>query len=773
MLDEAVAARVVTEKRRLVGRYAFSHALVREALSDEMGPVARADLHGRLGEAIEAVAGANLDLHLAELAFHFLNGRPEDRTKAVEYSRRAGDRARGQLLYADALEHFRRALEVSQEETERLGLLLSVGDAAVRAGEWPRGTDAYLAAAELSRVLGRPVELDRAAIGLGAGLGGFEVRLFDQRQIDLLEEALSALPVEDSALRAWILARLAVALSFVGSEDRRVELAKEAVAMARRIREPAALAYALSTYCDTIATPEHLDERLAASEEMVHRAREAGDRELELLARRFRVESLFQSGDIPAMDEEIEAYARLAEVLRQPLSLWYVPLWRGARALMEGRFQDSERLARQALEMGERAHSQNARMMADYTQLTEAFRQEGRFEDMEVQWQRFVESEPGMASVADWIAFALATVGQGNQAKARADLERLAASGMLTALGGGGMWIVMTAFMAEVAAGVGSIPAAEILYEVLRPFGPQLVVCGVGGATYGSVWRELALLADVLGRRDEAAEHFERATLAHRTVGALPYLAHTQREFATMLLKRAQPGDVDRADALLDEAAEAYRRLGMHRWLEEIRSLKEPIGQPNEFRREGDVWAIAFAGQAARLKDSKGLRDIALLLARPGTEVHCSELIAAAEATGTVSAPSPREVAEAGLSVGRGGGDEVLDQRARDAYRARLVDLQEDLEEAEASHDPERAARARAEMDLLAGELAVAYGLGGRARKVGDPTERARKAVAERTRAAVSRVAAAHPALGRHLKNSIHTGTFCSYRPEAPIDWRL
>src|SRR5439155_21837169 len=103
LLDEAVAARVVTEKRRLVGRYAFSHALVREALSDEMGPVARADLHGRLGEAIEAVAGANLDLHLAELAFHFLNGRPEDRTKAVEYSRRAGDRARGQLLYADAL----------------------------------------------------------------------------------------------------------------------------------------------------------------------------------------------------------------------------------------------------------------------------------------------------------------------------------------------------------------------------------------------------------------------------------------------------------------------------------------------------------------------------------------------------------------------------------------------------------------------------------------------------------------------------------------------
>src|SRR5207249_6537816 len=132
-----------------------------------------------------------------------------------------------------------------------------------------------------------PDRLARAALGLGAGLGGFEVRLFDQRQIDLLEEALGALPSEDSALRAWIMARLAVALSFVGSEDRRRELAADAVAMARRAGDGAALAYALSTYCDTIATPEHLDERLTATSEMIDVARDAGDRELELLAHRF------------------------------------------------------------------------------------------------------------------------------------------------------------------------------------------------------------------------------------------------------------------------------------------------------------------------------------------------------------------------------------------------------------------------------------------------------------------------------------------------------
>jgi hypothetical protein len=241
-----------------------------------------------------------------------------------------------------------------------------------------------------------------------------------------------------------------------------------------------------------------------------------------------------------------------------------------------------------------------------------------------------------------------------------------------------------------------------------------------------------------------------------------------------MLLVRGGPEDRERGAALLEEAAGTYRRLGMARWLERAEALGGPASsEAPEFRRDGDVWTIAFAGSSARVKDSKGLRDIAVLLARPGTEVHCLELIAAAEGTGGGTQAPSRELAEAELSHGGTSGDVVLDDRARDAYRARIVDLQEDLDEAEAGHDPERAARARAEMDLLAGELAAAYGLGGRPRKAGDAAERARKAVAERIRASLARVLSAHPALGRHLGNSIRTGIFCSYRPETPVDWKL
>jgi len=303
------------------------------------------------------------------------------------------------------------------------------------------------------------------------------------------------------------------------------------------------------------------------------------------------------------------------------------------------------------------------------------------------------------------------------------------------------------------------------------------VICGTAGATYGSVWRHLALLNDVLGRTDEAVEHFERAIAAHRSAGALPYLAHTQREFASMLIRRGKAGDGERADELLAAAIDTYRRLGMAPWAARAESLQETPEGPGartEFRREGDVWSIEFAGRAARLKDSKGLRNIAHLLGRPGVEVHCSELVAAADRVVAGRSPSDRELAEAGLSVGSGGdAGEVLDARAREEYRARLVDLRAELEDAQAANDPERAARASADMDFLERELAAAFGLGARARKAGDPGERARKAVAERIRAAVARVLEAHPALGRHLENSIRTGTFCSYQPEAPVVWVL
>jgi predicted ATPase/class 3 adenylate cyclase len=179
----------------------------------------------------------------------------------------------------------------------------------------------------------------------------------------------------------------------------------------------------------------------------------------------------------------------------------------------------------------------------------------------------------------------------------------------------------------------------------------------------------------------------------------------------------------------------------------------------NAFRREGDVWAIAYEGTRVQLRDAKGLRYLAQLLAQPGREIHVNDL--AADGTGGEAVPAS------------GPGGEVLDPTAKAEYRRRLTELEAEVAEATEWNDTERVARAQTEIDALTDQLAGAFGLGGRVRAMGDPVERVRKAVTNRIRDSLDRIAAEHDALGRHLANTVHTGTFCSYTPERPTAWEL
>jgi hypothetical protein len=192
------------------------------------------------------------------------------------------------------------------------------------------------------------------------------------------------------------------------------------------------------------------------------------------------------------------------------------------------------------------------------------------------------------------------------------------------------------------------------------------------------------------------------------------------------------------------------------------------------FRREGEYWSIAFAGQGFRLKDVKGLYYLAYLLRNPGREFHVLDLAAAGQG---VQAGGPRisparddDLHQARLSdLGP-----ILDEQAKTAYRARLRELEEDLADATSWADPVRAARAHQEIQFLTGQLAAAVGLGGRDRRAGSPAERARVNITKAVKIALSRIRAHSPALADHLDATIHTGTFCSYTPDprAPITWR-
>jgi hypothetical protein len=136
---------------------------------------------------------------------------------------------------------------------------------------------------------------------------------------------------------------------------------------------------------------------------------------------------------------------------------------------------------------------------------------------------------------------------------------------------------------------------------------------------------------------------------------------------------------------------------------------------------------------------------------------------------------SPVDAARAELAVAGDDAGPVLDAQAKAAYQGRLKELREEVEEAESFNDPERAARAREEMDILAGELAGAIGLGGRDRKAGSNAERARVSVTKAIRTTIRRVAEHDPHLSRELEANVRTGTFCAYEPDPrhPILWRV
>jgi len=190
------------------------------------------------------------------------------------------------------------------------------------------------------------------------------------------------------------------------------------------------------------------------------------------------------------------------------------------------------------------------------------------------------------------------------------------------------------------------------------------------------------------------------------------------------------------------------------------------------FRREGEYWSVTFEGHTVRLRDVVGLRYLARLLADPGRAFHVLELVAAerGETADLIQAT------ESGITFAASGdAGEMLDARAKDAYRRRLTEIDEDIEEARALSDSERQAQAETERDFLMRELSRAVGLGGRDRRAGSASERARASVTRAVRAAMARIREHDPTLGEHLDRSIRTGVYCAYVPDprVPVEWEL
>ena len=190
------------------------------------------------------------------------------------------------------------------------------------------------------------------------------------------------------------------------------------------------------------------------------------------------------------------------------------------------------------------------------------------------------------------------------------------------------------------------------------------------------------------------------------------------------------------------------------------------------FRREGDYWLLEFEGRTVRVRDLKGMHYLAQLLAYPGREFHALDLVAA-ESVGVAQSESGVTAGLERMALGDAG--EMLDESAKDAYRGRLAEIEDDIAQARALGDTERESQADAERDFLVRELKHAVGLGGRDRRASSAAERARVGVTRAIRYAMARIGDHHPVLGEHLNLAIRTGTYCGYLPDprAVAAWKV
>ena len=713
LLAPAVHAGLLLDLRD--GRLRFQHALVRDAAAGELDTVQRRRLHARAAEVLEATSGrrsaAAIATHLAAAG---------DTAAAERWAERAGDQALQAAMYAEAADWYARAAEAG---TARAAV--KHAGALARCGRIAEADQAYAVAIARARAGGDAESFALAALGIGTLGGGFEVRLLDSVQLRMLNEALDAIGTDDSALRAMLLARLSVASTLGAEQARRVAMAEEAVAIATRVGHAGALAQSLAAWCDAHAGPRHTDERRAAAAEMLAAAQRSGDPELELLARRFEIVAHMERGDLPLAWRAIDAFTELADRLRQPQFCWFARLVEGMRAHLRGDLDTAQPLAEEASRIGRSISSGNARMLADGALIPILARDRGEpgFVEMIASATR---DHPEVARAMDGAL--LYGVGYG--------VDRDTAARVLAAFDGvfpvdadDGIFLQVASLIADAAAFVGDQAWMALAEQALAPYPDHFVLDGTAAVCYLPVAASLARLAAARGDVEQARQLFDRARNLVAPIGAPLLLASLDREIA---------------------------RLGA----EPSSATEQTDGAP-VLRREGDLWFVAFDGGSAYLKHSKGIGDLAVLLARPGAEVHVFDLVAASDGHDRSG------VRGRNRDVG-----EMIDSTARADYERRVRDLTDEIEEAERHHDDERAARLDAERAAILEQLASALGLSGRARRSAGDAERARKAVGMRIRDAIARIDHELPPLGRHLAVSIRTGMFCAYLPERPLHWQ-
>ena len=546
-LDGAIEAGLIAATDRR-GRYAFSHALVRETIVAALPASRRALLHAQVADVLEdRNAGAG------EIVRHLREAGPltgAERLATCELA--AAREAAAALAHSDAAAHYEAALAVPVTDSERGEVLLALGDAHDRAGR-RRGQAraAFAEAAELARVAGDSDLLARAALGHGGV--AVVIAAPDPAAVGLLEEALEATSAGEAATSARLLAQLSVEL-YYSDRARARELSALAVEHARRADDAAALAAALNARRVALWAPQHADERLATADDMIAAAEAVGDREAVLQGRNWRVVDLLELGRVPEAAAEVDAYEALADAVALPHFRWYVPLWRATLALFAGRWSKARELSERALALGAQADDPNAPIFVGI-QREHSLYVQGRLR--EANRTRIAAGGAASPAAAEWrVHLALIDAETGATEDARKLVSELARDDVLAM---DANWHG-ACILAEAAVHVADRDAGAALYGLLEPHARLFPVVARAVGCIGSAEHYVGRLAGLLARHDEAVTRLRHAVAENDRVGAGPYAAASLLRLGEAL---AASGEHDSARDILEQAVARAETLDM------------------------------------------------------------------------------------------------------------------------------------------------------------------------------------------------------------------
>jgi tetratricopeptide (TPR) repeat protein len=580
VLETAEAGRLV-EATPGRAEFTFVHALVRSTLYEEIPTTRRLRLHRRVAHVLEPRANAGDDTLLPSLARHYCEAAALGETnKAIRYATDAAEGALARLAYEEAAEVYERAIAVleprsADDRAHRGVLLLGLANARSAAGDRRGARQTALEAVQHGRDAGDPDLVADAVIEFGGVRVWTDAGVVDEEMVALCEDALGLLPAGDSLRRAMVSARLAGELYFLPEAiERRRALTDDAVAMARRLDDPAALSYVLGSAHWGTWAPGTTRERLSIAEEMLQLARQAGNRGREADAAQWAFGDLMELGDIERADEMLGVEQTIAAELHHPDHLWTAGVHQCTRMLMEGRYEDAARLADETLAHGQAARSETAVMMYGVEQFEQA-RARGGVEALEPLSIGMVEQYPLLPAWRCALAYVHIMLERPDDVRAQMDII---AAHDFDDLPRDANWQIGVGLLILSCAFVGDADRAARLYDMLLPYREYFVMSGMPALSCGSAELFLALAAGTTGRWQLADEHFALAMERNACSGNRAWSAHGRYEYVRLLIRRGERDDAPRIRELLSDCLSEATDMGMTRVVEQTRTLADTAG---------------------------------------------------------------------------------------------------------------------------------------------------------------------------------------------------